>query len=136
MKYYTGIGSRKTPPEFLALFSRVAVYLAKNGYTLRSGAAPGADTAFEVGCNHINGKKEIYLPWARFQNSNSPLIASSELAYEIAERYHPYWNNLKDGAKKLQARNVHQVLGSDLTTKSKFVIRTHLARLVVSQLLD
>lgn len=120
--YYTGIGSRETPQEVLRSFMRIAKYLAKEGYTLRSGGADGADLAFEHGCYMASGKMEIYLPWKEFNGSKSNLVVSEGKAFEIAAKYHPYWHNLKDGAKKLQARNSHQVLGLDLNTPSSFVI--------------
>ena len=40
---YTGIGSRKTPPGILAQMSELAAFLARSGWVLRSGGAPGAD---------------------------------------------------------------------------------------------
>ena len=67
--FYTGIGSRDTPDEVLRWFKIYADVLAELGFTLRSGAAPGADAAFEEGCDRVDGKKEIYLPWKGFQNS-------------------------------------------------------------------
>lgn len=120
--YYAGIGSRETPIEILTFFTKLAKYLAKQGYILRSGGAEGSDLAFEIGCNNVNGQKEIFLPWKGFNNSNSSLILNNPKAFEIAEKYHPYWHNLKEGARKLQARNSHQVLGWDLNTPSKFII--------------
>lgn len=120
--YYTGIGSRETPEKVLELFTNIAKYLASSNFTLRSGAAKGADAAFEKGVDIVHGKKEIFLPWKGFQNSKSELIVTDKRAFEIAEKYHPYWNNLKSGAKKLQARNSHQVLGIDLNTPSEFII--------------
>jgi len=122
MKYYTGIGSRKTPQETLDWFRVVGTFLANNNYTLRSGGAKGADLYFEKGCDKINGDKEIYLPWHGFENSTSKLIVSDKRAFEIAEKYHPYWHNLKQGGQKLQARNSHQVLGIDLETPSNFIV--------------
>lgn len=122
MNYYAGIGSRETPQDVLDIFKSVATYLANKGFTLRSGAAKGSDKAFEIGCDEVRGLKEIYLPWNGFEGSNSNLVVSNKRAFEIAERFHPYWHNLKDGAKKLQARNSHQVLGQDLETPSKFII--------------
>lgn len=122
MKYYAGIGSRGTPTHIQEYFGSLAAFLATKGFTLRSGGAQGADKAFEIGCDKVNGSKEIYLPWKNFEKSNSNLIVSNPKAYEIAEQFHPYWQNLKDGAKKLQARNSHQVLGMDLETPSQFVI--------------
>ena len=120
--YYTGIGARNTPDKVLDLFTNIAKYLATKDFTLRSGAANGADSAFEKGCDISNGSKEIYLPWRGFNNSKSPLIVEDVEAFEIAKKYHPYWTNLKAGAKKLQARNSHQVLGLDLHTPSEFII--------------
>lgn len=122
--YYAGIGSRETPVEILNLMNQIAKHLAKLGITLRSGGAEGADKAFEDGCDLVNGPKEIYLPWKNFQNSTSQLIVGPEgsKAYLIAEEHHPYWHNLSQGARKLQARNSHQILGQDLQTPSDFVV--------------
>jgi len=122
MKYYTGIGSRNTPKTIQFLMKNVSEYLCKNNYILRSGGADGADTAFETGCNNINKNCEIYLPWSGFNKNKSKLIVTNQKAFEIAEKYHPYWHNLKQGAKKLQARNSHQVLGKDLETPSDFLL--------------
>jgi hypothetical protein len=122
MKYYAGIGSRSTSSEVLQLFEDVGVYLAKKGYVLRSGAAQGADRAFERGCDSANGQKEIYLPWTGFEGSTSTLIVKDKKAFKIAEQFHPYWQWLKQGARKLQARNSHQILGWDLQTPSSFII--------------
>ena len=120
MFYYAGIGSRETPKEFLDLFTKIASWLSKNGYVLRSGGADGADLAFEKGVT--NNLKEIYLPWKYFNNSNSDLVVHDEEAFQLAEKFHPYWQILKQGAKKLHARNTHQVLGRDLLTPSDFII--------------
>lgn len=122
MNHYAGIGSRKTPDDILMLFEKLGIYLAEKNFILISGHAPGADKAFENGCDKVNGEKEIYLPWNNFEGSKSSLIVSDIRAFEIAEAHHPYWHNLKQGAKKLQARNSHQVLGKDLNTPSIFII--------------
>ncbi len=122
MKYYTGIGSRETPQDILQLFEIVGEFLAKKCFVLRSGGAKGADKAFEKGCNKVNGNKEIYLPWEGFENSTSTLIVNNPKAFEIAEEFHPYWHNLTQGARKLQARNSHQILGKDLDTLPQFII--------------
>jgi len=118
--YYTGIGSRKTPPDFQDYFSNLAVVLEASGYTLRSGAADGADAAFE---KHVT-KKEIYLPWRGFNNHPSHLHPANFCtdAPEIAESIHPNWDRLTPTVRKLHLRNVYQVLGRDLQTPSSFVI--------------
>lgn len=119
---YAGIGSRSTPTEIQHLIYQIAKSLAKSGFILRSGGAQGADRAFERGCDYVNGKKEIYLPWPGFENSKSTLVVNNPKSFEIAEKYHPYWHNLSPGARKLQARNSHQVLGHDLSSASNFII--------------
>ena len=47
---YAGVGSRATPEPVLDLMRRCATRLEVLGYTLRSGGANGAETAFEEGC--------------------------------------------------------------------------------------
>lgn len=120
--YYAGIGSRNTPFFIIDLMKELGQALSKEGLILRSGGADGADLSFEAGCDEVNGKKEIYLPWKGFNSSNSTLHHISNKAYEIAEKYHPKWNFLKPAVKKLQARNCYQVLGSDLETPSSLVV--------------
>src|SRR3990167_10553936 len=91
--------------------------LSELGYTLRSGGAPGSDTAFEAGAT----RREIYLPWKGFNNNTSHLFAISEEAEELASWYHPGWVNLDQAARKLMARNGYQVLGSKLDDPSEFL---------------
>ena len=111
MKYYTGVGSRKTPPEIITVMSGIAYYLANEGYILRSGGAIGADTAFEVGCRKANGGRVIYLA----QHSTPE-------CEEIAAKYHGGWDKCSDFVKKLHGRNVKQVLGDQLAEPSKFLL--------------
>lgn len=122
---YAGIGSRKTPKEILGLFNYLGRYFAQHGILLRSGAADGADTAFEDGCNIYNGPKEIYLPWKGFNGNGSELILPDpipETVEEIGIYYHPNWFVLKPAAKKLIARDAYQILGMDLNSPVNFVI--------------
>lgn len=122
--YYTGIGSRSTPKEVLAVFEYLGSELAKRGYILRSGGADGADTAFERGCDKAGGQKEIYLPWKGFGGSSSSLYQYDQcgLAFQIAKHYHPYYGSLSNGGKVLIARDGYQVFGRDLHTPCDFII--------------
>lgn len=117
---YAGIGSRETPPEILDTMKKIGGYLAGIGWTLRSGGALGADSAFESGCG--NGPKEIYLPWKGFQNNPSPLYHIPPKAFEIAKDLHPAWEKLSQAVQKLMARNVCQILGQTLDKKADFVV--------------
>lgn len=118
MKYYAGIGSRETPDDILEMMTKIAEGLSRN-YTLRSGGADGADTAFEKGA----GKKKIsYIPWPGFNGSKEKCIAVSSAAMRMAGEFHPGWMYLSYPVKKLHARNCYQVLGEDLETPVDFVI--------------
>lgn len=121
-KFYTGIGARDCPTEILDRITKICKWLALKDYTLRSGGANGCDSAAEKGCDLANGEKEIYLPWKEFNGSHSNLVVKDKRAFEIAAKYHPNYNNLSQGAKSLQARNSHQILGQNLDIPSQFVI--------------
>lgn len=58
--YYAGIGARKTPEHILEYMKLQGKLLAQKGYILRSGGAKGADSAFEMGCDSVSGKKQIW----------------------------------------------------------------------------
>lgn len=123
MMYYTGIGSRTTPENILNKMFYIGQELAELNYTLRSGGANGADSAFEVGCDIAVGKKEIYLPWEGFNDNESPLYTISPEAYKIAEEvYGARWRNIGVGVMKLMARNMHQVMGETLDKPSDFIV--------------
>ena len=117
-RVYTGIGSRRTPAPVLNLQTRVARHLAELDYWLVSGGAPGSDIAFYEGAPKAH---TAFLPWDRFQDF--PLVHPIvKEAYDIASLYHPNWDNLTQAARKLMARNCHQVLGPSLRSKSAFVL--------------
>lgn len=119
---YTGVGSRETPPDVMAIMRALAAALARAGWTLRSGGAPGADTAFEDGAKDVKGLMEIYLGWKGFNGNDSPLFISKPEAMEIAKTAHPAWGVLSDAARKLHSRNVFQVLGFSLDKPAKMTI--------------
>jgi hypothetical protein len=127
---YAGIGSRETPPAMLDLMVRAASQLAARGWVLRTGMAGGADQAFYRGAS-AHGTLELYLPWPAFEaEARSPAGAAEQFvlgqptpaAYELAAQFHPAWSRLPQGARKLHARNCHQVLGPDLASPARFVL--------------
>lgn len=138
---YAGIGSRQTPKLVLDLMQRIGSELARNGFTLRSGGAVGADTAFEEGAVSVqysgatvsnapallaSAGTEIFLPWDNFNGRKYGIVPFqneyAEEAMKIAEAYHPNWKACSKGAKLLHTRNVAQVLGHDLKSPSKFIV--------------
>lgn len=151
MRYYTGIGSRETPQHIIELMEKIAYILYFQGWSLRSGAADGADTAFEYGYrsavwrHKMNaypmyvmplGGAEIYLPWRNFLKNrvtDSILDWRSDFYYNFSEdieeqasklvdEIHPAPHMLTYGARKLHMRNCYQVLGQDLNSPSSFVV--------------
>ena len=107
-KYYTGVGGRKTPENILRIMEQIATQLAKQGWTLRSGGARDADSAFERGAGHL---KQIF-----YAKDATPK------AMHIAALYHPAWDRCSGFARRLHGRNSFQVLGPDLKTPSRFLI--------------
>lgn len=119
-RVYAGIGSRETPQGVLETMRTIGSYLARRGWTLRSGGAEGADSAFEEGARAAGGECEIWVPWRGFNGHSSTLLPSPQ-AFDLASAHHPAWARLSRGARALHARNGHQVLGEDLATPAAFV---------------
>jgi hypothetical protein len=120
---YAGIGARDTPKEMLDKIEIISANLSPYKFTLRSGGARGADTAFEKYAE----RKEIYLPWNGFNNKWSDnkdifRIPVNYRSQELVETYHPAPNKLKPSARLMMARNNHQVLGKDLNSPSLFIL--------------
>lgn len=133
---YAGIGSRQTPDEILDTMCSFAFGFADEAI-LRSGGCLGADKAFEHGVYqamqfypdpYIYDFAEFYWPWEGygeqgFVQAGYPKLSSpSDEAFDIAAQYHPSWKYLKQGAKKLHARNSHILLGENLDDPVDFVI--------------
>jgi hypothetical protein len=124
--FYTGIGSRETPASILALMEEIGFFLCEKKWVLRSGAAPGADSAFERGAlaakpsyGAANCPIQVWLPWPGFEGRPEGNGWDYRVGHpadeEIAERFHPYWGRCSQGARKLHTRNVAQILGSRIT---------------------
>ena len=122
MKWYTGIGARNIPKTHIGSIQMIAGVLARKGWTLRSGAATGADTAFEQGCDQAEGSKEIYLPWKGFNDHPSKFFNPSTRASQVAAEHHPNYKRLGVTVKKFMARNSEQVLGELMYEPSSFVV--------------
>ncbi len=137
-KYYTGIGSRETPKDICKLMEDIAFKLASKDYILRSGAAQGADAAFEKGAlayaENVDERVvlgQIYIPWDSFTTYDEyykdwykvlDRMPNKKEAEVIASETHPAWEKCSRGAKLLHTRNVYQILGSSLKNPSQFLI--------------
>ena len=124
---YAGIGSRDTPVEILYIMAMIAQQMGKDGWTLRSGHAWGADAAFENGAISVNGKKQIFVPWYGFNHApiDNPDYIRPKPTPELMEfssKFHPNWRKCNDAAKLLHMRNACQILGLDGDAPASLVI--------------
>jgi hypothetical protein len=129
-RVYAGVGARETPPDVLRLIVAAATRLARRGWTMRTGMSPGADQAFYEGALAAHGRVELYLPWpafespARSESEKSDVFVLAEptdAAYELSARFHPGWSALSSPARRLRARDAHQVLGRDLASPATLI---------------
>jgi hypothetical protein len=105
-KTYAGIGSRETPISVLNQMVRVGSFLGQRNFTLRSGGAKGADSAFERGCDLVKGKKQIWMPSEDF----FPLHEwATEKASSVCWEF-PL-EKMKGYTIKLITRNMFQIFG-------------------------
>ena len=124
----TGIGTRKTNSQAFAMLYKIARRMAHTGWKLRSGGAIGADTAWEKGWEGFD-TKEIFLSRGTSFDiaKNAACGRISDYgdiwleAEDIASRLHPRWDYLDLSSQALHTRNVFQVLGMDLKTKTDVV---------------
>jgi hypothetical protein len=119
MKYYTGVGSRKTPLPVIKGMEEFAFGMAERlpDYTLRSGGAQGADSAFYRGCVEGGGSSEIWSP--RHEH-----VVEHEWARDFASLlcWERPLNTMKPFIQTLIIRNMYQVFGEDGNSPSDFLI--------------
>lgn len=121
-QWYAGIGSRETPKNIAAQMQEFAFQAAMRGMGLRSGAAIGADSAFELGAIDACGEMQIFLHKKGANGHTSPFYTHMQEAERIAETIHPNWNGLSYTARMLISRNMHQIAGPRLDDPVQFVI--------------
>lgn len=109
---YAGIGSRQTPDVVLQVMSYIGKVLSTHGFTLRSGGADGADSAFAQ--DVPVELQEIYIPWKNFNKVVNGIVDGNvNDAEKIVKYIHPAWERCSIGARKLHSRNVFQILGPE-----------------------
>lgn len=119
---YAGIGSSIIPLLELRLIANLGEALARCGFTLRGGGTPGADLAFEVGCDRAGGRKQISLPWEGLNDSLSRFCLPSTSAEFFASFVHSNWSSCSEETKMCHARSCHQILGEDLNDPVDLVL--------------
>lgn len=116
---YTGVGARVTPRDVGVLMCAFALEARARDLKLRSGAADGADLAFESGAHPV---KEIFTPHPRFNGCVSAHVPIPPECYRMAAAVHPAWQSCSGFAQDAHARNVLEVHGAKLEVPSKFLV--------------
>jgi len=109
IRYYTGVGSRKTPKIILSQMKSIGYVLENLGYILRTGDASGADNAFSSGVENLKNKIIV--------KAGENTKASNRMALSVHDNpgaAHRYLYFL--------GRNPIQVLGPQLNDPSDFLI--------------
>lgn len=138
-RYWTGVGSRNTPPDILLMMQLIGKVLTDLGYILRSGGAEGADTAFYAGCK-LSDKfyeftPEVFLSWDGMEAYGKKWHHDPKEGFYDAHRYKTWqsanqialltrgsWERCGWGGQQHHTRNVFQVIGHSLTAPSDFLI--------------
>lgn len=128
----TVIGSRDTPLPAQDAITDFAAAVQHNHGVVRSGGAPGADSACERGITDPHAK-QIFLPYSNFNGVSAGVgvyvldqlhSRHQRVAQEIASRFHPNWEAVlkKSTSVKMMTRNVFQILGPELKSPSDIVV--------------
>ena len=112
---YAGIGNRDLPIEMYPLLRNVAKRLEHHGYTLMSGGAQGADSAF---ASTVSDKRV----WTVKDMERLDGKFGYELHREVAEFHHPAWWKLSSYIQQLMVRNVYIVRGTNYWSAPSFVL--------------
>ena len=122
-KHFAGIGSRSMPASEKWKIDKIVDLTNDLDMILRSGAAEGADTFFQL----QSWKSEIFLPWNGFAGK-SVEKSTKNIEYIVPKydesyvnRFHPKPQNLTASGKKLMSRNTNQVLGRNFDDPVEFV---------------
>ena len=109
---YAGIGSRTISHDERALIIKISNFLSEKGYVCYSGNAVGSDDAFQEGSNK---RCVSFLPWncfnAHLKSSDIHCPFINTEGFRSVNKFHPNWMALTEKARKLMARNYHQVRG-------------------------
>lgn len=124
---FAGVGARATPHNVLQAMEDIGYKFSIVGATLHSGAAQGADQAFEKGCDLAGiGTKQIFIPWnwyrGRVTDDYGVFVGANPATMEHALDHHPSPSSLKEAVVKLHARNSAILLGLRLTDPVDAVI--------------
>lgn len=116
-KFYAGIGSRQTPAHILPTMEAMGRVWGSAGWTLRSGGAAGADSAFEAGARAVGSGIQSWNPrYRRVVEHQWAFNAAASVCTEFPLVC------MKPFVRNLIIRSMYQVLGEDGQSPVSFVI--------------
>lgn len=139
---FAGVGARLAHPKITKVQATFGFVMCLKGIINKSGRAYGSDYAFETGTRlgwrflssiygwpdtPTSACQQIMLPWNGFNGAQHKpdmgyFCELTEECFEIARWFHPDWESLKPGEKKLMARNTQEVLGRTLREPVRFLV--------------
>lgn len=125
MSSYAGIGKRQLTKPEIKLIRSIGMQLARDGLTLRTGAAPGSDQHFAEGALAANGNIRLCLPSRKHEKEwvdgvgaqYGPAVSVEVLKHDDHEAFqsvvdhHPIGDRLEGYTRLLHARNYRIVVG-------------------------
>lgn len=115
---YAGIGPKDAPADILTLMTHYSSIFSSLNFTLRTNGSEVPGIALEKGAKEV----ELYLPWKKFNKRESRFCNPIPAASEIAKRFHPVFDKMKDPVKLIIANESHVVLGENLRDPIKFLL--------------
>lgn len=135
---FTIIGNRDVPEHARVKYVPIVKALLKAGHEGRSGGAKGMDYVLtqaieELMTEGLTGfKASVYIPTRQFNDLQWGKLGhrvhyvkwfkNYDKAVELAGQCHPAWHHCDDYSRSMHARNVYEILGTDLNTPSDFVL--------------
>jgi len=125
---FAGIGPRDTPKHILGQMTEIGRIFAQAGWIGVSGYAEGADQAWMAAIPE--NQQEIWLPWWTYNGARehqdphgrfNRVQVTLEIRQVAMEHYSGNWDDLKDGARLLFARNVAIMARDTLDTAVNLV---------------
>lgn len=115
---FTGVGARIIPSSIFKILYDIGINLMADNWVCRTGTATGSDMAFRESYIAMSKNLEVYTARNILDND----FNNADLAKRIVRNYHPCYDRIQsEYSKALLARNVYQILGSDLNTPSEIV---------------
>lgn len=135
---FTIIGNRNTPAEICNHYVPVVKALLKAGHVGRSGGALGMDHVLTRAIEELRAEgfndfdATVYIPTRRFNGLHWGNLGhrvhyvgwfkNYAQATEMASQYHDVWHLCDEFSRQAHARNMYEVLGTELAVPSDFII--------------